>query len=150
MFEHLTLTLAQDAPPPPPVSSTPAGAPSGATSGGPSMGSQVSGGSAGEQQPLPAAKGPGFGDPIMIVALAVLAFMFFFTISSSRKEKKRKAALVSSLKKGSKVRTIGGIIGTVAELREDNTVVVKVDENTNTRMKFDRNAIASVIEEKGD
>ena len=86
----------------------------------------------------------------MLVALAVLAFMFFFTISSSRKEKKRKAALVSSLKKGSKVRTIGGIIGTVAEVRDDNTVVIKVDENSNTRLKFDRTAVAAVIDEKAD
>lgn len=143
MFNPMILTLAQDAPPP-----SAQQVPQAPTN----TGSQLT---TGEGQPLPASgqqtsKSPGFGDPIMIVALAVLAFMFFFTISSSRKEKKRKAALVSSLKKGSKVRTIGGIVGTIADLRDDNTVVLKVDENTNTRIKFDRNAIASVLEDKAD
>ncbi len=141
MFDNLTLTLAQDGPPPPPSNiAAPA-----QTSGAPSQAAT------GEQQPLPAqSPRSGFGDPIMLVAMAVLAFMIFFTISSSRKEKKRKAALVASLKKGSKVRTIGGMIGSIVELRDDNTVVIKVDENTNTRIKFDRNAVATVIEEKGD
>lgn len=161
MFEYLTLTLAQaDGAPPPPPSGTPA-APANTAGQAPTI--QAAPGAANtsatgttesvgtDGTPLPAkSQAKPFADPLMLVALAVLAFMFFFTIKSSRKEKKKRAALASSLKKGSKVRTIGGIVGTVAELRDDNTVVVKVDENSNTRIKFDRTAIAAVIEEKAD
>ena len=47
---------------------------------------------------------------------------------------------LASIKKYDKVMTIGGIIGTVMEIREDE-VILKVDDNTNTRMKFSRSAI---------
>lgn len=166
MFEHLTFTLAQadGAAPPPPPSSTPNAAPV-APSGtpaaqAPSLQANPAGATPAQNaapttgadgKPLPAAtQSKPFADPLMLVALAVLAFMFFFTINSSRKEKKKRAALASSLKKGAKVRTIGGIIGTVAEVRDDNTVVIKVDENANTRLKFDRSAVAAVLEDKAD
>jgi preprotein translocase subunit YajC len=42
------------------------------------------------------------------------------------------------------VQTIGGIIGTVVESRE-NEVVLKVDETSNTKIKFSRNAIHRVL-----
>lgn len=158
MFEHLTFTLAQSDGAPPPPSSTPAAAPASgqapgvqAAPAGANPGDATTAQTGADGQPLPAAPAnKPFADPLMLVALAVLAFMFFFTISSSRKEKKKRKALASSLKKGSKVRTIGGIVGTVAEIREDNTVVIKVDENSNTRIKFDRSAVAAVIEDKAD
>lgn len=157
MFEHLTFTLAQtDGAPPPPSTPqapviNPGQAPSvqAAPSGSPADVAAPTTGADGQPLPAKPVSKP-FGDPLMLVALAVLAFMFFFTISSSRKEKKKRKALASSLKKGSKVRTIGGIIGTVAELRDDNTVVLKVDENSNTRMKFDRSAVAAVLEDKAE
>jgi preprotein translocase YajC subunit len=44
-----------------------------------------------------------------------------------------------------KVMTIGGIKGTVTDVREDE-VVVKVDESSNTKMRFTRGAIQKVVE----
>ncbi len=55
--------------------------------------------------------------------------------------------MLSSIKKGDKVVSIGGIHGTVVAVKE-TTVVVKVDDNT--RMEFSRNAISSIINRKGD
>jgi preprotein translocase subunit YajC len=166
MFEHMTLTLAQqDGPPPPPAINpvaTPAapsaapGAPAATGTQAPAQGQADSAApgthtTGANGQAIPAKPKPSpFGDPIMIIALAVLAFMFFFTMSSSRKEKKKRAAMTSSLKKGSKVRTIGGMIGTIVEVRDDNTLVIKVDENANTRIKFDRSAGAAVLDDKAD
>jgi preprotein translocase subunit YajC len=51
--------------------------------------------------------------------------------------------MLNTLKKGDKVTSIGGIIGTVIEIK-DREVVVKVDESSNTRMKFLRSAIRNV------
>ncbi|WP_432797640.1 preprotein translocase subunit YajC [Poriferisphaera sp. WC338] len=97
----------------------------------------------GTQNPPPSSP---FGGAFIWILIGFVLLMFIFSGSSQRKEKKRKAALLAQMKKGSKVQSIGGIIGTVMDIREDN-VIVKIDENTNTKMTFNRSAIQSVIEE---
>ena len=65
----------------------------------------------------------------------------------NKKKQERKAQeLRDSLKKGDRVQTIGGILGTVVESR-DNEVLLKVDETNNTKLRFTRNAIHRVIVE---
>ena len=76
--------------------------------------------------------------------LLVMIFVIGFSMLSSRKEKKRREQLLASIKKGEKVLTIGGIIGTIAEVRDDE-VVLRVDENSNTRMRFTRSSIQQVL-----
>jgi len=91
----------------------------------------------------------GGGNQIFLIVMVMLAVMFFISFRTSSKEKKKKAAMLSSLKKGDRVQTIGGIVGSVVEAREDK-VIVKVDENSNTKMTFTRGAVHAVIEDKAD
>ena len=56
--------------------------------------------------------------------------------------------MLAAIKKGDKVMTIGGIHGTVMEVR-GNQVTLKVDESSNTRMKFDLEAIRGAVDESG-
>lgn len=81
--------------------------------------------------------------------LLLLIVMFVFMSGGQRKEKKRRQAMLDALKKGDKIQTVGGIIGTLVELR-DSEVVVKVDENANTRLRFARTAIQNVLEKEAD
>jgi preprotein translocase subunit YajC len=56
--------------------------------------------------------------------------------------------MLSALKKGDKVVTIGGLHGVIQTVKE-STVIVKVDDNT--KMEYSRSAIQSVTAEgKGD
>jgi preprotein translocase subunit YajC len=55
--------------------------------------------------------------------------------------------MLSELKKGDRVQTIGGILGTVVEAR-DTEILVKVDESSNAKIRFSRSAIHRVIEEE--
>jgi preprotein translocase subunit YajC len=48
--------------------------------------------------------------------------------------------MVQSLEKNDKVRTIGGIIGTVVDINGD-VVTLKVDESNNTKIKVISSAI---------
>jgi preprotein translocase subunit YajC len=64
---------------------------------------------------------------------------------SKRGQDKQRQDLLASLKKGDRIRTIGGIIGTVVEARED-VVVVKVDETSNAKIHFVRSAIHAVVD----
>ncbi len=86
-----------------------------------------------------------FGPELLTIMIVVLGAMLLFSVFAGRKEKKRRQAMLNALQKGDKVQTIGGILGTVVEVR-DNEVVVKVDESSNTRMRFARQAIANVLD----
>ncbi len=86
---------------------------------------------------------------LIVLAVAFLAMMILSSRSRKKQEAKRRA-LLNSLKKGDKITTIGGIVGTVIEVRE-NEVTVKTDETNNVRMKFARWAIRDIGEPaKGD
>ncbi len=83
----------------------------------------------------------------MWIWLLLPVMLIMIMMSSGRKEKKKRAQLLAALSKGDKVQTTGGILGTVVEVRDDE-IVVKVDENANTRLRFSRNAILSILESK--
>jgi preprotein translocase subunit YajC len=83
---------------------------------------------------------------MFMLALVLLVF-YVFVIRSKRRQDQQRQSLLDSLKKGDKVQTIGGVIGTVWEAR-DNEVVIKVDESSNTKMRFVRSAIHRVLEEE--
>ena len=86
------------------------------------------------------------GNPVMMVALLLmLLVMYFFMIRPQNKKQKEMEKKISALKKGDKVVTIGGIHGTIAQAKE-KTLVVKVDDNT--KIEFNRSAIATVISEE--
>ncbi|MEM6553666.1 MAG: preprotein translocase subunit YajC [Planctomycetota bacterium] len=98
----------------------------------------------------PPQSNPGFfGGNFLFIMLIVLVVMMVFTFSGGRKEKKRKAEMLNNLSKGNRVQTVGGIIGSVVEVR-DNEIIVKVDENANTRLHFTKAAIATVLEDNKD
>ena len=71
--------------------------------------------------------------------------MYFLMIRPQNKKQKETQKMLDALKKGDKVITIGGIHGTVSNVKDD-TVTVKVDDNC--RIEFNRSAIASVVNPK--
>ncbi|HRK30315.1 MAG TPA: preprotein translocase subunit YajC [Tepidisphaeraceae bacterium] len=76
--------------------------------------------------------------------ILLLVVLWFFVIRSKQKEAKVKRDMLDSLKKNDRIETIGGVLGTVVEVR-DGEVVVKVDETSNTKMRFRRSAIHRVL-----
>ena len=86
---------------------------------------------------------PGGGGFLIIMVLILVVF-WVFAMGGQKKEKKKRQEMLDQMKKGDKVQTIGGIIGSVVEVK-DSHVVLKVDENNNTRLKFGRGAIQGII-----
>lgn len=80
-----------------------------------------------------------------LLNLGLLAVMFVFLYLIIFREPKRKQQqqkkMLESLQKNDKVLTIGGIIGTVVEVKGDE-VILKVDDSNNTRLRFKSSAIA--------
>jgi preprotein translocase subunit YajC len=99
---------------------------------------------AGAATPSGAAQSSG-GSTLPLIMLLAFGVMFIPMILSGRKEQKKRAELMSSLRKGDKVQTSGGIIGTIAELGQDD-VVLRVEEG---RIRFAKSAVSGVIRSNG-
>ena len=82
-------------------------------------------------QAAPAAQGGGLSMWIMLALIFVV--MWFFMIRPQRKQQKELQNFRDSLKKGDKVVTIGGIYGTVDEIKE-GTVLIIVDRDVKIRV----------------
>lgn len=80
----------------------------------------------------------------LFVITGVLLFMIIFSMLAGRKEKKARAQMLASIGSNDRVQTVGGIIGTIVEIR-DEEVVLRVDENTNTRIRFSKAAVQQVL-----
>lgn len=98
-----------------------------------------------------AARGAGGGgggspDTFIYITLIVIVMMVVFSIVAQRKEKKRRESLLGAIKKHDRVQTIGGVLGSVVEVKPD-TVVLKVDEASNTRMTFAKSAVQKILRE---
>jgi len=77
--------------------------------------------------------------------IILMVAIFFFVMNRSNKKKdKGRTDMLSKMKKGDEVQTIGGILGKVMEAREDR-ILVKVDENSNTKIWFSRTAIHRIV-----
>lgn len=112
----------------------------------PSEGAPASTGTAGPQTGQKG-KGRGIFDQWFLFVLLGGVFLLWFWMGRGRKKEQRKRReMLAALKKGDKVTSIGGVIGTVVDLREDE-VTVKVDESANVRMKFARWAIRGIGDE---
>ena len=77
----------------------------------------------------------------------IILIFYFLIIRPQKKRDKETKNMLSSMKKGDKVVSIGGIRGTVVIVKE-TTVVVKVDDNT--RLEFSKNAIAQILDRKAE
>jgi preprotein translocase subunit YajC len=84
------------------------------------------------------------------VPLVLVLIVFWWVMSRSRgKERSRYEQMLSALKKNDRVQTIGGMIGTVVDVR-DNIVILKVDEASNTKIHFNRTAIKEVLRDAAE
>ena len=75
----------------------------------------------------------GCGMSMWIMLALIFVVMWFFMIRPQRKQQKELQNFRDSLKKGDKVVTIGGIYGTVDEIKE-GTVLIIVDKDVKIRV----------------
>ena len=78
--------------------------------------------------------------PLIIFGL----IFYFLLLRPNSKEKKRRQEQLSSIKKNDRAVTIGGIMGTVVSVKDDE-VTLKVDESSNTKITFIKSAIQRVV-----
>ena len=78
----------------------------------------------------------------LIMMGLIFVVMYFFMIRPQQKKQRERAKFRSSLAKGDKVVTVGGIYGVVAEIKEQY-ILVEVDSNV--KLRIDKSAIVKDI-----
>ena len=86
------------------------------------------------------AAGAGMGSTIIMLVL-MLAIFYFMLIRPENKRKKEAEQMRSSVKKGDQITTIGGVIGTVVDVKENNIVLETSADQV--RIEFAKWAISS-------
>lgn len=84
-------------------------------------------------------RGPFGGSEWIFIGL-MFVVMYFLLFRGPRKKQQQHKQMVQSLQKNDRVRTIGGIIGTVVDIKDDE-ITLKVDESNNTKIKVASSAI---------
>jgi len=119
------------------------GAPSGAnTSANPGGGTGTA--APGNVPPAGGGRGGGFEQQLFLMVMLLVLGMIVFSIMGQKRDRKKREVMISAIKKHDRVQTIGGVIGSVVEVKPDY-IVLKVDESSNTRITFSRSAIAQVL-----
>ena len=87
---------------------------------------------------------PGFFSGVMgmLPMILIIVVMFYLMYRGQKKEQKRRQEMITAIKKGDKVVTIGGIHGTIFEVKED-IFVITIAPNTN--IEIGKAAIGSIV-----
>ncbi|HYB44679.1 MAG TPA: preprotein translocase subunit YajC [Candidatus Methylomirabilis sp.] len=78
---------------------------------------------------------------------AIFAIFYFLLIRPQQKQKKDREAMLSSVKKGDRVVTTGGLYGTVVGLNEQ-TMTLKVADSV--KLDFERSALGRIVTATGE
>ena len=95
------------------------------------------------------AEGVAKPNPIAQFLPFVLMFviLYFLIIRPQRKRQKDQQLLIDNLKINDEVTTNSGIVGKIVNIKKDkNTIVLRVDDTTGTKIEFVRSAVAGVID----
>ena len=92
------------------------------------------------------------GEPSPILSFLPLILIFvifyFLLIRPQQKRQQELKKMVDNLKKGDRVVTAGGVIGTVTSIQNDY-VVLKVGDNDHTKIEVVKSAVTGLRQEKG-
>lgn len=79
-----------------------------------------------------------------IMLILIFVVMWFFMIRPQRKQQKELQKFRDGLKKGDKIVTIGGIYGTVVEVKE-KSLLIEIDSNV--KIRVDKNSVVKDFSE---
>jgi len=86
--------------------------------------------------------------PMTWLPLVLIFIVFYFLIfRGPRKKQQQQKQMVQSLQKNDRVQTIGGIVGTIIDVK-DNEITLKVDESNNTKIKIVSAAISRKLSDE--
>ena len=86
------------------------------------------------------------GMGILVFELVVfIAIFYFILIRPQQKQKKAIQNMLDGLQMGDKIVTIGGIIGKIVKIKDDEVVIETGVGTEKSTIKFQKNAISRVL-----
>lgn len=88
------------------------------------------------------------GSPFLLGG-GLLALFYVMVLLPEKRRKQEAAKKLEQLKKNQRVVTIGGIHGVIVSAPADaDTVVIRTDESSGQRLKINRSAISTVVDDE--
>ena len=78
----------------------------------------------------------------MLPMILIIAAMFYLLWRGQAKERKKREAMLSSIKAGDRIVTIGGMYGTVVEVKNEGFIIKIAD---NVKIEVTKSAVGSVV-----
>ena len=82
---------------------------------------------------------------MIVPMVCVFVIMYFLVLRPQQQQRKKLQEMVDNMKTGDAVVTTGGIHGIVSNMKDGNTLMLKIADNV--RIEVDKSAIASVLKE---
>lgn len=77
----------------------------------------------------------------MWISMGMIFVVFYFLMFRGPKKKQQQHnQMVKNLQKNDKIQTVGGIFGTIVDVKDDE-ITLKIDEANNTKVKISHNAV---------
>jgi len=106
-------------------------------------------------EPIDGGKGtqsppPGGFQPSMLLMMGVmLVVLYFVMFRPQKKQEKKRREMLSAMKKNDHVVTIGGIHGVVYSV-DESSVVLKIDERNDVRIRVEKTHVGRVLTDEED
>lgn len=81
---------------------------------------------------------------MIVIYVAIFAALYFFLIRPNSKKKKEEAELRNNLEIGDEITTIGGIVGRIVAIKDDEDSIVIETGSDRNKMKMKKWAISSI------
>jgi len=79
----------------------------------------------------------------------MFVILYFLIIRPQRKRQKEQQLLIDNLKINDEVITNAGMMGKIVNIKKDkNTIILRVDDTTGTKIEFQRSAIAGIVSDE--
>ena len=78
----------------------------------------------------------------LIMIVVMIAILYFLMIRPEQKRKKEAAEMRNSLKKGDMITSIGGIVGRVVMVTDNDTIIIETSEDR-VRMELTKWAVST-------
>lgn len=96
---------------------------------------------------MSAEQGGGGATGTIIMLVAFIAIFYFLLIRPQRQQQKRHEEMVKGLKRGDQIATLGGIIGQIIHVKDDQLTIKTADE---TRLVVERDKVGRVLSGPGE
>lgn len=87
------------------------------------------------------------GGLIFLYIILFVAVFYFLAVRPQRRQRRAHQEMLSMIKKGDEVVTIGGLFGIVKEIRDDYVVLEVANR---TKVRFLKRSISSIVSEEED